>query len=421
MANIDWTIPDATRLGDYRIAVSLDDEDHGEARMEQTVKITRYELPNFAVKAKPNRDYYLPGQNAEVGVRADYLFGQPVTKGKVRVARETSRQWNYRLQKWESEETESYEGEGDPTGRFIAKIDLSKAHKDFADESYRRFDDLSYAVYFTDQTTGRTEQKRFDLRVTREPIHIYFISSDYYQAKGLPMQFYLSASYADGTPAVCEIAVSERVEKVGTIDGQKTFADRPLRTIKTNRFGVAKVSNLALLAQEKDDNEFSLNFTASDYKGAIGHHTENLRQSDDTFIRLRLNKVIYTKGEPIELRLVSNQPNAVAVLSVVKGFEVLHSQIVRLRNGRAFVVLPYRPEFNDELSLSAIVSGEGNPNFANCRLVMYPHDRELKLDVSLDRAEYRPGNEATARFRALTGEGLPAESVLGVSVVDRAV
>ncbi len=418
VANVDWKIPDNTRLGDYQIKASLDDEDHGEGEMQQTIKITRYDLPNFAVKTKPDRAFYLPGQNAEVEVRADYLFGQPVTKGKVRVVRETERQWNYKLQKWENEEAESYEGETDATGKFTAKIDLAKAHKDFADDTYRRFQDLSYAVYFTDQTTGRTEQKRFDLRVTREPIHVYFIGADYDQAKGLPMQFYVSASYADGTPAVCDISIGQQKEKPDSIGIEKTFVENKLRTVKTNRFGLAKVSDLALPATE--DGEFSLRLTANDGKGSIGNHTENLRLRDDTFVRLRMSKAIYLKGEPIELRLVSNQPNAVAVLSVAKGFEVLHSQIVRMRNGRAFVVLPYRPEFNDVLSISAIPEGTSSSR-QNSRSIIYPRDNELKLNVMLDRTEYRPGDEATARFRALTGEGLPVESALGVSVIDRAV
>lgn len=412
VANTDWMIPDGTRLGDFNIKALLDDEEHGEGQGFQTVKITRYELPNFAVKTKPDRGYYLPGQNAEIVIRADYLFGQPVTKAKARVVRETQRQWNYNLQKWESKEAESYEGEADATGKFTAKIDLTVAHKDFEDNTYQRFNDLSYAAYFTDQTTGRTEQKRFDLRVTREPIHVYFIGGDYRQAKGLPMQFYVSASYADGTPAVCDIAISEQIEK--------DVSEHRLRTVKTNRFGIAKISELTLPVQT-DDNDFSLSLTANDGKGATGHHTENLRLSDDAFVRLRMNKAIYLKGEPIELRLVSNRPNAVAVLSVAKGFEILHSQTVRLRNGRAFVVLPYRPEFNDVLSISALLSGERDSGQANFRSVIYPRDNELKVDVALDRAEYRPGDEATARFRALTGEGLPVESALGVSVVDRAV
>jgi len=94
VANADWSIPENTRLGDYRVEVELGGDKYDESYGATTVKISRYDLPNFTVGVKPDRAYYLPGQNAEVEVRADYLFGQPVKRGHVRVVRETERHWN---------------------------------------------------------------------------------------------------------------------------------------------------------------------------------------------------------------------------------------------------------------------------------------------------------------------------------------
>lgn len=53
------------------------------------MEVRGYDLPNFTVKTKPDRPYYLAGQNAEVEVRGDYLFGEPVKRGRVRVVRQT--------------------------------------------------------------------------------------------------------------------------------------------------------------------------------------------------------------------------------------------------------------------------------------------------------------------------------------------
>src|SRR6266404_5187563 len=111
VADADWAIPENTRLGNYLIQVELDSDKYEDARGEAQVKISRYDLPNFTVNVKPDRTYYLSHQDAEVEVRADYLFGQPVKRGHVRVVRETERQWNYREQKYESEEGDKYEGE----------------------------------------------------------------------------------------------------------------------------------------------------------------------------------------------------------------------------------------------------------------------------------------------------------------------
>jgi len=426
VASVDWQIPENTRLGDYLLKIKMDDDRHGEAGMWNTVKITRYELPNFAVKTKLDREYYLPGQNAEVEIRADYLFGQPVTRGHVRVVREKERRWNYREQKWETDEAEKYEGEIDAGGRFVARIDLAAAHKNFADDAYKRFDDLSYAAYVTDATTGRTEQKRFDLRVTREPIHIYAVGLDYNQSDAMPMQFYLSASYADGKPAECEIAISQRIKRDGSTRDGEQWVEEPLRKVKTNRYGVAKVSGLRLQLGEAQSKELSLAFAARDGDGKAGHFSENVWLRDRLAVRVETDKAIYRSGEPIEVRLTASKPNVAVVLSVLQEFQVLHSQLVRLHDGKALVALPYRVEFTDELTISAAGDEGGTDGCcidfpAGSRRVIYPRDRELKLDVRMSAAEYRPGDDTRASFRVFAPDGRPAESVLGVSVVDRAV
>lgn len=72
---------------------------------------------------------------------------------------------------------------------------------------YMRYSDLQYATYVTDSTTNRPEQRRFDLRITREPIHIYVAETG--NVKGLPLEFYVSTFYADGRPAQSSVRVYE--------------------------------------------------------------------------------------------------------------------------------------------------------------------------------------------------------------------
>ena len=176
VASADWSIPANSKLGRYGIKFST--RDHEEHTGSASVKISRYDLPNFTVNIKSDRSYYLPDQNAEVEIAATYLFGQPVKRGKVRVVRETERTWNYREQKYETKEAEKYEGETDSNGLYKARINLQQAHSELTDSDYQRFEDLRYAAYFTDPTTNRTEQRRFDLRITKEAIHVYVVKSD---------------------------------------------------------------------------------------------------------------------------------------------------------------------------------------------------------------------------------------------------
>ncbi|MDM7921422.1 MAG: MG2 domain-containing protein, partial [Pyrinomonadaceae bacterium] len=97
VVSASWQIPAGVRLGKYEIEIR--DED-GETLGFERVKITRYDLPNFVVNAKATKAFYLPkDKKIEVEVKADYLFGKPVTKGKVRIVEEKSREWNFKEQK----------------------------------------------------------------------------------------------------------------------------------------------------------------------------------------------------------------------------------------------------------------------------------------------------------------------------------
>ncbi|HEY0386444.1 MAG TPA: MG2 domain-containing protein, partial [Pyrinomonadaceae bacterium] len=351
IASLDWPIPESTRLGDYIVKLELDDGRYSDQQAQQTIKISRYELPNFAVNVHPDRTFYLPGQEAEVEVRADYLFGQPVKRGHVRVVREEERRWNYQEQKWDTKEAETYEGETDADGRFRAHINLGQEHRDLSAEDYSRYRDLSYAAYFTDPTTNRTEQRRFVLRLTKDPIHIYIFSGIERQTKNFPLQFYLSTYYADGTPAQCDVEITDAR---GSSDSQHATAAQPLRTIKTNRFGVAKVEALALPVtdDDNDNRSVSLNFVARDKAGASGSQANDFWLTSSPVIRLETDKVLYRAGAPIKATITASQPRMKLMVDVWRGEMSLRSQAVELHDGQARISIPYSAEFKDGVALT---------------------------------------------------------------------
>ena len=426
IVSADWAIPDDIRLGDYSIKVKAARTDDDDSEGEAYVKISRYEIPNFAVSVKPDLPYYLPGQNAAIEVRADYLFGQPVKRGHVRIVRETERRWNYSEQKWESKEREKYEGETDAKGLFVQTINLADEHDELQKEDYSRFRDLSYAAYFTDPTTNRTEQRRFDLRLTKSAIHVYVIERFEQQARDFPLQFYLSTYYADGAPAQCEVAISEHVTSNNPTGMSFSTVDQQLRVIRTNRYGVAKVSGLVLPGQTDEERQATLTFLAHDGKGATGQQTNTFSYSDHAIIRLKTDKMLYRAGEPIKTEILASEPEMKVVVDVWQGAVVLKSQVVQLHDGRASLTVPYDKAFKGSISLTAYAylttASESRYDIASAaRSVLYPRERDLKLDVRLDQPTYRPGEEAHADFNVRGADGRSIESALGVVVFDKAV
>lgn len=423
IASADWQIPANERLGSYRVQADFGEGDSEDGGGSASVKISRYELPTFTVEVKPDRKYYLPSQNAAVEVTADYLFGRPLTRGHVRVVREEEREWNYQQQKWDIHEGKVYEGEADSSGRFLAKIDLTKDHSELADTDYLRFRDVSYTAYFTDPTSGRTEHRRFDLRVTKDSIHIYVMPSGEFAGKHT-VDFYLSTSYADGTPAPCTVSIRMPPAK---ILADETFPISTLQTIHTNSYGLAKVFNLPIPAEAMTGSQPSLVFEAKDKKGASGTHTEDFWFYGSHSIRVETDKALYRPDDPIQVNLTSDDGEGTVEIEADNDWRFITSRMVHLHHGRAAVTLGANEKFQGLVTIYAYELGrrpKGNIDETYAQgshTILFPHDTSLKIDVRMSRPAYQPGEEAQADFRIDSTDGQTTKSALGVVVVDKAV
>ncbi len=424
IASADWQIPVNLRLGDYEAEVSFAD-DVPEARSRRIwIKVSRYDLPNFTVAARPDREFYLAGQNATIEVRADYLFGQPVAHGHVRVVRETERQWNYREQKWELKQEKSVEGELDADHHFVAKLDLSGEHAELAKEDYRRFEDLDYTAYLTDLSTGRTEEWRFRLRVTKDPIHIYVVQDSASASADLPLEFYVSTSYADGRPARCEVSISDDSDG----DDAPSPGGIPLLTLHTNSYGLARVK-IPRLNKDSGNDKASrdLAFRARDPHGALGFHSEYFYRSSRATLRVSPNRSIFATGDRVELQVASGLADSFGYAEAVHDAKVIATQRFRLRAGRAFLVFPANDQYSGVVTFSVclpqtgIIESRYENWIVSSRTVFFPGDDALKLDLHLDRASYRPGDPAQADLRLLGAEGRSTQGALGLVVFDKAI
>jgi hypothetical protein len=434
VAAADWRVPDSTKLGTYLLKLVMDEEkydiDYGAVT---DFKVSRYDLPNFSVTAKPDRPYYLNEQNPSVEVRADYLFGQPVRRGHVRVVRQTERHWNYKEQKYETEEQPAVEGELSE-GLYVARLDLTEEHEELAESGYQRFNDLDFVAYVTDPTTNRTEQRRFSVRLTKDPVHLYVSEGRYRQAKGLPLAFYLATFYADGTPAECDVTLYEEGSTERSLGGDGRIhevkeVDRALVTVRTNRYGVAKVLGPTVRRDEAREN-LPLRFVARDRAGRTGHHSDDFWLSyyrrETPEIRVETDKAVYAAGETVRVELTSDAERMGVVVDAVSEGRVLYSRATRITGGRAALFIPTGTDFTGAVSIIATSAAPARDNdresySMGSRTVVFPRDRELKLDVKLSQKSFRPGEEANAQFAVRTADGRRTSGALGVVVFDKAV
>ena len=428
IASIDWELPDSTELGPYALQVSLSSDRYGSAQGMTNVRVSRYDLPNFTVAAQPDHSYYLPGQNASVAISAKYLFGKELTHGAVKLVREEQGHWDSTQHKWVVDEADGQSAELDHSGRATFTLDLAKLHDELAEQTYRRFMDLNYAAYVTDPSTGKTEQRRFQVRLSHQPIHVYVSGMN---LTGDRASFYVSTYYPDGTPAECHVNVSEDRNHYNNYYEEHSSGIRDfLHAVKTNRFGVAKVSDLQLLTERDDDpghnHGYQLVFDVHDKSGASVSYDEVFWSDSGRLIQVTTDKSLYQVKDQITVSV--RAPNALSghvIVDLSRDGAVLWTGRINLHNHRGFTVIPYAPEFKGELTLAAYSletdSEERYEIPSGARAILFPTPSTLTVKVKTDHATYKPGDDVSAVLNVSLPSGSSSASAMGVVVVDKAV
>jgi A-macroglobulin TED domain/Alpha-2-macroglobulin family/Carboxypeptidase regulatory-like domain/MG2 domain/A-macroglobulin receptor binding domain len=404
-AHSEWSIPENGHSGSYEVRVESEDS----VDSSRFIWVSRYDLPNFTIDVHPNRPYYMPGQNAELDLKADYLFGKPLPLAPLKIVREIHRSWNYRESKWDVENGEVIEGVTDREGRFHSTLNLGSEQSKLSDDSRRLYEDLSYGVYVTDPSTGRTEERRFWIRITTYPIHVRFLQP--VNSPNLPLEFYVLASYADGSPITCEVEVFEVVGNV----------ERYLGTVRTNKFGLGKVIGLKPSPDWLMDDRYSqLAFRTRDSAGLTGQSRDYAFLHDD-IIRVHTVKTLFNASESILADVEATVSTGPVVLNVSKDGQILYSAVLQLLNGKASTRIPYSRAFRGDILLSAYYPGGVKDSMFGGRQISFPTVGGLEIESSASKPSYSPGEEATLSFRVRNGDGSPQESLLGITVLDKAV
>jgi len=412
----DWKTTEQTAVGDYEVSFNLDIAGDGSTGI-QTVRIQRYDLPEFSVAATPDRAFYLDGATPQVKIHAAYLFGKPVAAGSLRIARADHAVWNPKTGRYdepaEVEATATLDANGDAT----LSLKVTDESDELKDSSWERFRDVKYRAMVTDATTGRTEPRNFAVRLTKDPVHIYLNAIGTGEREG---EYMLSTSYADGTPASCRV----------TLDWMDTesHATRAM-AVTTNRYGLAKVT-LHYPAAEADGDDTKrpqLRITARDKEGRISHFDDSLWVSAHGDIWISLDHALHAPGQAIE-GTIHGKPREEVDLDVLSETSVLEHWQIRMSGTEQEFSIPASPAFRGLITLRAYsmrVEMERSTWYFGdqgaTRVVLYPDDRSLHANVKGLTASYAPGTPVNAQLELRNAANGPAAGVFGVSVFDTAV
>ncbi|MBI2685917.1 MAG: carboxypeptidase regulatory-like domain-containing protein [Acidobacteria bacterium] len=382
----DYALPERAVPGVYRMRVRMDDDEIG----HHAVQVKRYELPAFRVLAKSEKSAYLAGEKAYAVVSGEYLFGKPVPRGAVKIVRTENPHWNRETRKYESNEKTVAEGVAGEDGKFRAEVPAP-----IDPEREGRYEDLHFAAYVKDPSSGRSEQRRFDVRISKEPVHVYLHPG--LGGGSLPFAAYVSTYRADGSPVPASVEI---------------VSDGKTEQVQTNRYGVGKV-----YLRPRESGELKLRAVTAE--GGAGTLTEPWLAYQGRAWRMTAQRTIHRVGEAVTLRLTAPASAAegeTVMVHAIAGGRRVASRVVQMRGRTGEVVFPNQREFRRVVTFLAAGASE----LGSCNTI-FPDGSDLAMEVKTDKTVYRPGEKATVQLKVLNADGSGEEAALGLAIVDRSV
>src|SRR6185437_7918185 len=414
IASYDWKTDTHLVTGDYQAEFAMDSSSDWSGSARLPLSIERYDLPEFTVTATMDNGYYTAGQTPVVHLHAGYLFGKAVTQGQVRVARAKENRWNSDPdEKPEPEKTAALDANGDAT----ISLDESRGLAEIKDNEYERYVDVRYHAIVTDATTGRSEPRNFTVRLTRYPVHLYLNELGGNDREG---DYIVTASYADGVPASCRITL-DWMEKDSAPRGRAA-------TVTTNQYGVAKV-RLRYPAEDVKDQSSSLGLrlTAKDAEGrtSIADERVNAGYLGGPWVEVRHS--LLKPNQPIEA-IVHAETGSMVDVDVLSGRGLLAHERIRMGRDAEPMTIPADGSFHGLVTLWAYRFQSGRLRRYSWRdydetykSVLYPENRELRINVNGLAESYAPGAMVNANLLLRTGAGAAVSGAFGVGVFDEGV
>jgi len=372
IASAEFVLAEEVNLGSYRLLALMDNDS-----AEMKLRVERYVLPRFEVRvelAGNSKRGYRPGERVSGTVRAKYFFGKPVSGADVAVRVVGT-----------GDAGNGVRGVTDGQGAFSFELRLPSVA-------------ASIEASVKDKA-GHQESRSEAVAVTESPISITAIPEGGTVVPGMRNEVLVVTAYADGSPARTEVRVQAR--------GQE-------RVALTDESGVASITlhdasaNLRIEAKDNDGNRASVPVTLP------------LRIGQDHLL-LRAERALYRIGETVAVEMFSTRRAGSVFVDVRKNGQTIAMHDAGLVNGRAVVRFPTSEAMAGALELHAYLLGRDGRTVGDRRMVFVHPAKELRIQTSLDKAVYKPGDEAHIGFEVTDAQGAGVQAALGLEIVDEAV
>lgn len=396
IASTEFQLAEEVNMGTFKLRTILGDESvRRTTAQEKSFVVDRYVLPKFKIDIKMSgaeiegqqKKFYSPGETISGKISAKYLFGKPISGGRI----------NIKMSTFDVETVEigkdaailSQNGEY----QFSMKLPNSFAGRSFEQGAAP----IAFQVEVTD-TANHTETRSESLLVSNNPILITAVPESGDLVPRLNNRVYLLTAYPDGSPA--KTTISTNIKPANLV---------------TDKEGIAII--------EVDGQLNSLSLTAKDSQGKTGSTNISLkrRNVEGDSLMLRTPKALYKVGEKLEFTAISTRPKGSLYIDIIKDRQTISTRALEITDGKVTSSLDLTPDLFGTIEVRAYIFGRNADPISDRRLIFVDPADDLQIETKTAKESFRPGEEAVIEMRVKDKSGRPTPAVLDVQVVDEAV
>lgn len=413
-------------IGQYQIVVRVGGQEHW-----QSFTVEEYRKPEFEVVVTPDKARALLGDSITFDIDVKYYFGEPVKDAELRYevnAAPVYSYWGWGRYSWYyDEEDYSYSyGSQYVTGGELRTDDHGKASVT-VDTDKDRDNDLIYTLTaFVTDKSRRQVAGAGSVKATRAEFTIYLDTDRYMYKPSDTIKISAQINSHDGTP-VAEQAVDFEISMVSW-DEKRNYERSEekifVKTAHTNKNGKA-----ALDFVPDRSGYFSITGRAKDTKGnTVSAYTTAYAMDNSSSISfwggggadIVLDKDSYALGDTARA-LITGAPGA-SVLVSLEADRIYKYAVLELKDGSALFEFTVTEEMQPNVYITTAMVKDNSYDSESKNLVVPPDHKFLDITVSADKAEYKPGENATFTVTAKDSQGKPAaDAELSLGVVDESI
>ncbi len=432
-----FVLPTGAALGEYSVQSEVLPQD---SKISTTggsrFRVEEYKRPEYTVTVTPSTTQARFGDKVTAKVQATYYSGPPVAGAKVAYKVFRSPFYNsYRFPQpydWYIHADEGgynnvYAAQGElvTSGSGVTDAQGALAVSFTADKDTRGFQgDYAYTVMadVTD-SSRRLISGEGVLHVTNQAFYAYLNLRSSFGRRGDTVPIELRTQNADQQPVSVTGQLSvirqtwadqKQVETTVYTEDVTTDADgKALTTWKTDESGSYRVEFRA-----KDKFEQDVTAQASVWISGDDLTTQPFHVGGITILT---DKTTYTQGETAHLLIVSDQPDNWVLLTSEAGSKILTHTLVHVVGRAKTLDVPIVRADIPNFAFGAVSVRDYQFYRWQHEVFVPPVRQFLKIAVTADKAEYKPGDTGTFHVTATDYLGRPAAAEVSLAVIDSSV